>query len=72
MLRTIFPKCLRNPIFSKNRISRLKNESGRIGSLKLTMRIPKQREPTHPGEMLLEEFLIPMEMSQEDLVMVTK
>ena len=26
--------------------------------------IPKNRVPTHPGEILLEEFLIPMELSQ--------
>ena len=25
------------------------------------MRIPKHREPTHPDEMLLEEFLQPMD-----------
>ncbi len=31
------------------------------------MRIPTHREPTHPGEMLREEFLIPMEISQSDL-----
>ena len=31
------------------------------------VRVPKFREPTHPGEMLLEEFLIPMEISQRDL-----
>ena len=31
------------------------------------MRIPTDREPTHPGEMLKEEFLIPMEISQRDL-----
>jgi len=31
------------------------------------MRIPTHREPTHPGEMLKEEFLIPMEISQRDL-----
>ncbi|MGI6454905.1 MAG: HigA family addiction module antitoxin [bacterium] len=31
------------------------------------IRIPEQREPTHPGEMLLEEFLIPMEISQQEL-----
>jgi antitoxin HigA-1 len=34
----------------------------------LTMiRIPTNREPTHPGEMLKEEFLIPMEISQREL-----
>ncbi len=31
------------------------------------VRIPKHREPTHPGEMLLEEFLVPMSLSQRDL-----
>ena len=29
--------------------------------------IPTNREPTHPGEMLLEEFLIPMGITQKDL-----
>jgi len=31
------------------------------------MRIPTHREPTHPGEMLLEEFLKPMEITQKEL-----
>jgi addiction module HigA family antidote len=31
------------------------------------VRIPTHRAPTHPGEMLLEEFLIPMGLSQRDL-----
>lgn len=31
------------------------------------VRIPTHREPTHPGEMLLEEFLKPMSLSQRDL-----
>lgn len=31
------------------------------------VRIPTNREPTHPGEMLLEEFLIPMSITQRDL-----
>ncbi|WP_198807534.1 HigA family addiction module antitoxin [Leptolyngbya sp. BL0902] len=31
------------------------------------MRIPTHRSPTHPGEMLLEEFLVPMGLSAEDL-----
>lgn len=31
------------------------------------IRIPKNRPSTHPGEMLREEFLIPMEISQQDL-----
>lgn len=29
--------------------------------------IPKNRRPTHPGEILLEEFLKPMGMSQVEL-----
>ena len=31
------------------------------------VRIPTKREPTHPGVMLLEEFLQPMNISQRDL-----
>ncbi|MYD36765.1 MAG: HigA family addiction module antidote protein [Dehalococcoidia bacterium] len=31
------------------------------------VRIPTDREPTHPGEMLLEEFLKPLTMTQHDL-----
>ena len=31
------------------------------------VRIPTNREPTHPGEMLRDEFLIPMNISQRDL-----
>jgi addiction module HigA family antidote len=31
------------------------------------IRIPTNRAPTHPGEMLLEEFLKPMGITQRDL-----
>ena len=31
------------------------------------VRIPTHREPTHPGEMLLREFLEPMALTQKDL-----
>ena len=31
------------------------------------IRVPTHREPTHPGKMLLEEFLEPMRLSQRDL-----
>ena len=31
------------------------------------MRVPKYRPPTHPGEMLLEEFLEPMSLTQKEL-----
>ena len=31
------------------------------------MRLPKDRRPTHPGEILLTEFLEPLEMTQKAL-----
>lgn len=31
------------------------------------VRVPTDREPTHPGEMLLEEFLEPMGLTQQEL-----
>ena len=31
------------------------------------IRVPTDRAPTHPGEMLLEEFLEPLGLSQQDL-----
>ncbi len=31
------------------------------------MRVPTHRPPTHPGEMLVEEFLTPMGMTQREL-----
>ena len=31
------------------------------------IRVPTHRAPTHPGEMLLEEFLKPMGLTQRDL-----
>jgi len=31
------------------------------------VRIPTDRVPTHPGEMLLEEFLIPADLTQREL-----
>lgn len=31
------------------------------------IRVPTNREPTHPGEMLLEEYLIPMGLTQREL-----
>ncbi|HZY41864.1 MAG TPA: HigA family addiction module antitoxin, partial [Anaerolineae bacterium] len=31
------------------------------------IRVPTHRAPTHPGEMLLEEFLIPMAITQRQL-----
>lgn len=34
--------------------------------------IPSHRPPTHPGEMLLEEFLQPMAITQRDLAIAIK
>ena len=31
------------------------------------VRVPTHREPTHPGEMLIEEFLNPMGLTQREL-----
>jgi len=31
------------------------------------IRVPTHREPTHPGEMLVEEFLNPMQITQRQL-----
>ncbi|HKX83090.1 MAG TPA: HigA family addiction module antitoxin [Pyrinomonadaceae bacterium] len=31
------------------------------------IRLPKNRPATHPGEMLLEEFLIPLQLTQKEL-----
>ncbi|MCL5429622.1 MAG: HigA family addiction module antitoxin [Chloroflexi bacterium] len=33
----------------------------------MTIRIPTNRSPTHPGEMLLAEFLEPLKISQQTL-----
>lgn len=33
----------------------------------MIMRIPTNRPPTHPGEILREEFLIPMRITQQEL-----
>jgi addiction module HigA family antidote len=39
----------------------------RLGSRSVTgRRLPRHRAPTHPGEMLLEEFLKPLGMSQSE------
>ncbi len=31
------------------------------------MRLPISRPPTHPGEILLEDFLVPLQMTQQEL-----
>lgn len=36
------------------------------------IRIPTDRVPTHPGEMLLQEFLIPMSITPQELATATR
>ncbi len=36
------------------------------------VKVPTHREPTHPGEMLLEEFLKPMNITQRELSSLLK
>ena len=31
------------------------------------LRIPSDREPTHPGDVLLNDFLMPLRMTQHEL-----
>lgn len=33
----------------------------------MSVRVPTHRPPTHPGEMLLEEFLVPLGITQREL-----
>jgi len=48
------------PTMSKSRIS----TNPAIGSQLVQRRLPTHRPPTHPGKMLLEEFLQPLGISQ--------
>jgi len=32
----------------------------------VTRRLPKHRRPTHPGEVFLEDFLIPLDLTQKE------
>ncbi len=32
----------------------------------MTRRLPKHRRPTHPGEVFLEDFLIPLDLTQKE------
>lgn len=42
-----------------NRVREITTDVGR--------RLPRNRPPTHPGEMLLEEFVKPLDLTQEEL-----
>ena len=47
--------------------TRTKDAQKRIASMTITKgRLPSKRPPTHPGEMLLEEFLKPLGITQSD------
>src|SRR5205085_2496760 len=41
--------------------------SGQAADRARTCRLPRARPPTHPGEMLLEEFLVPLGITQSAL-----
>lgn len=38
-----------------------------MDSIRLAVRLPRERPPVHPGEHLLEDFLIPFGMTQAEL-----
>ena len=47
--------------------TRTKDAQKRMASMTITKgRLPSKRPPTHPGEMLLEEFLKPLGITQSD------
>lgn len=52
------------PTMSKSRITTRKKMRGRPDAELVFRRLPTHRPPTHPGEMLLEEFLKPLGISQ--------
>lgn len=61
MLVELAQKIFNMPTMSKSQTTTKSNNN----SEKLTVhRLPKHRPPTHPGEMLLEEFLKPLNISQ--------
>ena len=35
--------------------------------LKTTMRLPKNRPPTHPGQILMEEYMLPHDITQQEM-----
>ena len=41
-------------------------------SAKTTMRLPKNRPPVHPGEILLEEFMLPYDITQQEMAVSLK
>ena len=49
---------------TKSKLRTTTRSRPRMGSPLIDRRFPKHRPPTHPGEMLLEEFLKPLGISQ--------
>ncbi|UYM13957.1 HigA family addiction module antitoxin [Endozoicomonas euniceicola] len=45
----------------------MKTEDFDEGSGGIVAKMPTNRPPTHPGEILLEEFLLPMDITQREL-----
>jgi len=52
------------PTKSKSRTTTKTTKRARAGDRLVQRRLPTDVPPTHPGEMLLEEFLKPLEISQ--------
>ena len=52
------------PTTSKSLTTTRKRRRKRPGAALVQRRLPTHRAPTHPGEMLLEEFLVPLGISQ--------
>ena len=53
------------PTRSKSRTTTSGKRSGEL----VARRRPRHRPPTHPGEMLREEFLVPLAITQSDLAL---
>ena len=39
---------------------------------KITLRLPSSRPPVHPGEMLMEEFMVPYSLTQQEMAIRLK
>lgn len=52
---------------SRSRTTTKARRSRRTAAMHVGRRLPAHRPPTHPGEMLLEEFLVPLKITQTEL-----
>lgn len=57
------------PTKSRSRTTTKREQTGRTRRDTLARRLPADRPPTHPGEMLLEEFLKPLGLTQTEFAM---